>query len=249
MSRRLLLKAMVLSVVIQLAPFAEICTSSAQDPLGMPPPPIPVEMLDRHTFRVSPPEMVSPGVYRIGEITVNKTEKSISFPAEINMDKGLLEYLLVRNAGKTHESLFRTKIEPYNLQIASLLVDLAGTDNPLAFQGAPEAPKGDAVSITVSMTDKDGKISELKPEKWITKVVDGKHSDIEPLRWIFTGSIVRGGRFGAQVSGSIIALYHDPVAMVDNASAGGESDKIWFVNEKTVPVVGTPVTITIKAVK
>ena len=249
MNRQLLRSTTVLSALMQLTLFAGVGTVYAEDLQGTPPPPISADLLDRHTFKVTPPELVSPGVYRIGEITVNKTEKSISFPAEINMDKGLLEYLLVRNAGKTHESLFRTKIEPYNLQIASLLVDLTGTDKPLAFQGAPEIPKGDAVSITVSMTDKDGKKSELKPEKWITKVVDGKPSDIELLRWIFTGSIVRGGRFGAQVSGSIIALYHDPVAMVDNASAGGESDKIWFVKEGAVPPVGTPVTITIKAFK
>lgn len=214
-----------------------------------PPPPVSADMLDRHTFRVSPPELVSPGVYRIGDIRVNKTNKTVSFPAVVNMNKGLLEYLLVRGGGKTHESLFRTNIEPYNLQIACLLLDLAGSDKPLAFQGAPETPKGDPVVITVSMTDKEGKTSELHPEKWIIKAVNGKPADTELLVWIYTGSMVHKGRFAAQVDGSIIALYHDPVSMIDNASPGGESDKIWFVNEKNVPPVGTPVTITIKPIK
>ena len=214
-----------------------------------PPPPASADMLDRHTFRVSPPELVSPGVYRISDILVNKINKSVSFPAVVNMNKGLLEYLLVRGGGKTHESLFRTNIEPYNLQIACLLLDLVGSDKPLAFQGAPETPKGDPVMITVSITDKDGKTSELHPEKWITKVVNGKPEETESLNWIFTGSMVHRGRFAAQVDGSIIALYHDPVAMIDNASPGGESDKIWFVKEGSVPPVGTPVTITIQPVK
>jgi hypothetical protein len=222
---------------------------SAQEPPGMPPAPVPLESLDRHIIRVSPPELVSPGVYRIGEIIVNKTGNSISFPAVVNMNKGLLEYLLVRDAGKTHESLFRTKVEPYNLQIACLLLGLTGSDKPLAFQGAPETPRGDAVRITVSLPGKDGKATEIQPEQWITKVVDGRPAETEPLRWIFTGSLVRGGRFAAQVGGSIIALYHDPVAMVDNASPGGESDKIWFVKEAAVPALGTPITITITSLK
>jgi hypothetical protein len=49
----------------------------------------------------------------------------------------------------------------------------------------------------------------------------------------------------AQAEGSIIAIYHDPSALFDNASPGGESDRVWFVKEDAVPPVGTPVTLTI----
>jgi hypothetical protein len=216
---------------------------------GMSQPPVPVELLDRHTFRISPPERVSPGVYRIGEIVVNKAEKTITFPAVVNMNKGLLEYLLVRSGGKTHESLFRTSIEPYNLQIACLLLDLFGTDKPLAFQGAPETPKGDPVSISVERVLDNGRSQIVNPKEWIVKTVDGEQLNPPDLNWIFTGSIINNGRFASQVDGSIIALYHDPVAMIGNASVGGESDKVWFVNEKTAPPVGTKVTITIMPVK
>jgi len=73
--------------------------------------------------------------------------------------------------------------------------------------------------------------------------------DIKSLDWLYTGSIVVNGRFIAQSEGSIAALYHDPVAMIDNASAGGESDKVWFVKEGAAPPVGTPVTVTIRAKK
>jgi hypothetical protein len=211
-----------------------------------PPPPISADVLDRHTFKVSPIERTGPGQYKIGDILVNATDKSVSFPAVINMDKGLLEYLLVRTAGKTHESLLRTKIEPYNLQVACLLVGLVGTDKPLGFQGAPETPQGDQVEIAL----RHGKTYEVvQPEKWLTQTIDGIKHDVPPLRWVFTGSIVRNGRLAAQVGGSIISIYHDPVAMFDNASPGGQSNKIWFVKEGAVPPVGTPVTVTIKAKK
>lgn len=217
--------------------------------LSVPPQPTSIDTADRHTFRISPPELVSPGIYRIGEILVNKAEKTISFPATVNMSSGLLEYLLVRSGGKTHESLFRTEVEPYNLQIACLLLDLAGTDKPLPFQGAPDAPMGDRVSISVEQVLQNGRSLKQDPKVWITMAVEGERRDAPDLNWIFTGSMVNNGRFAAQLEGSLIALYHDPSAMIDNATIGGESDKIWFVNEKTAPPVGTKVTITIKSAK
>lgn len=247
----------VLGTIIVLMSTSTLFAQGPQPDPSMPAPlpgvyqptPVSTDMLDRHTFRVSPPELVSPGVYRIGEILVNKAEKSITFPAVVNMNSGLLEYLLVRSGGKTHESLFRTKVEPYNLQIACLLLDLAGTDKPLPFQGAPEAPKGDQVRISVEYVLHNGRSQTLNPKDWVMQTIDGVRRDAPELKWIFTGSMVSNGRFAAQVDGSIIALYHDPSAMIDNATAGGESDKIWFVNEKTAPPIGTPVTITIKPLK
>jgi ABC-type proline/glycine betaine transport system ATPase subunit len=36
---------------------------------------------------------------------------------------------------------------------------------------------------------------------------------------------------------------------MDNATPGGESNRIWFVKEGTVPPVGTPVEVVIKPAK
>jgi hypothetical protein len=209
-------------------------------------PPPPVELQEKTLSAV---EKISPGNFRIGDIEINKNKKSISFPASINMDKGLLEYLLVQGAGKTYESLFRTKVQPYDLQIAFLLLGFEGTDNPLSFQGASEKPKGEPVEITVTY-DKRGKTVEIKPEEWIlTKTKEGKDKNVGALEWVFTGSVIIDGRFLAQIEGSIIAIYRDPAALIDNASPGGESDEVWFVKEGAIPPVGTPVTVTIKAKK
>jgi hypothetical protein len=223
--------------------------TAAGPPPPLEPPPVSADTLDRHTFRVSPPEKVGPGQYRIGGISIDKNANTLSFPAVVNMEKGLLEYLLVRNGGKTHESLLRTVVEPYNLQIAALLLGLEGTSAPLAFQGAPEAPKGDPVEITLLVAGKDGTQLALKPEAWISLRIDGVAKDVPPVRWVFSGSLVYNGRFAAQQQGSMISIFHDPVAMIDNASPGGESDKIWFVREGTVPAVGTPVTVLVKLLK
>ena len=197
---------------------------------------------------LTPVERVSPGVFKIGSIMLNKEDGSITFPSVVNMDKGLLEYLLVHSAGKTHESLFRTKVTPYDLQIAFLLLGFEGSGSPLAFQGAPETPKGEPLKITVEYQDSKGKKASLTAEEWIEKrSSDNKTESAGLLDWVFTGSVVIDGRFLAQAEGSIVAIFHDPIAMIDHTSSGGESDEMWYVKEKSVPQAGTPVTIRIEA--
>ena len=249
-----LMQNLVPRVILGLA-LALLCSSlvAAQDPPVpppiQPPPPVRADELWLRGMKPLPVEKTGPGMFRIGDITINKDQRSISFPAIINMSKGLLEYLLVRNGGKTHESLLRTTSEPYNLQLAFLLLGFEGTDRPLAFQGDPGTPKGDPVGLMIEYVTSDGKTVSLSPEQWLEIRSDARKDEVKGLQWKYTGSIVINGRFIAQSEGSIIALYHDPVAMIDNASPGGESDKIWFIKEGALPPVGTPVMVTIKAKK
>jgi hypothetical protein len=199
--------------------------------------------------KIIPFEKIAPGVYRLGEIVVNKTVRSVEFPAQVNMDKGLLEYLIVHRKGKTHESLLRTDIQPYYLQLAFMLLGYEATDKPLAMQGDRDRPTGEAVTVSITGV-KDTKLM-VPAEKWIAlrTSLDGPLTNAGKVDWVYTGSVIDLGRYMAQETGQITAVYHDPVAMIDNASSGCESDKIWFVNEKTVPPVGTPVMVIIKPVK
>jgi hypothetical protein len=187
--------------------------------------------------------MITPGLFEIGGVRLDKREGMVEFEAEINMDKGLLEYLIVGNGGKTHESLLRTQIEPYNLQLAMLMIGLEGTMNPLSAQGDSRLPTGDSVTIWIKW-ENNGKIENLQVDKWVTNKNAGNAPT--PMNWVFTGSTISNGMFMAQVEKSIAAIYHDPIALIDNTSKEGASDEIWFVNEKEVPPVGTKVTVTIR---
>jgi hypothetical protein len=193
-------------------------------------------------------EKVSPGVFKMGEIQIHKNSRSILFPAQVNMNQGLLEYLIVRNSGKVHESLLRTAVDPYYLQIAFLLLGFEGTDRPLRGQGDPERPKGDSVEIIFEFNPR-GQNLMFKAEEWVATGVNESFKEAGPMEWVYTGSRVMDGRLLAQMGGSIVAIYHDPDALIDNAAPGGESDKIWFVKEGAVPPVGTPVNVIIKAKK
>jgi hypothetical protein len=221
-----------------------VVPATAQMPLRMPPP---VPFAPR-PGKIQPDlpifQKIGPGVFSLGDLQINKPARTVHLPAQVNMSKGLLEYLLVRNGGKMHESLFRTHIDPTQLQLAMLLLGAEGTDQPLSRQGDQDKPKGNPVEITVSYL-KDGRMTPLKPESWISRKNDDQMADSEPLHWMFTGSTVSNGKFMAQADGSIIAIYRDPAALIDNASSGGENDRVWYVNERNTPPVGTPVTLTI----
>ena len=90
------------------------------------------------------------------------------------------------------------------------------------------------------------RIAAFPVERWLANRVEEAFKDVSLLRWVFTGSFVsERGAFMSQETGSIIAIWHDPIAMIDNASPGGENNRMWFAKEGTVPPVGTPVTVTI----
>lgn len=193
----------------------------------------------------APIEKIGPGVFRMGEIQIHKGARSVTFPAEVNMEKGLLEYLLVCSSGKTHESLLRTNVSPYELNIALLLLGFEGTDAPQAEQGAADAPRGEPVEIMLIYPHKN-KNERTPAAAWITMKV-GEKEESPVMEWVYTGSKIFEGKFLAQEQGSVVAIYHDPAALFDNRAPNGGNDEIWFVNERAVPPVGTPVTVIIRA--
>jgi hypothetical protein len=211
-------------------------------PMPPPPPSMPGPPMDPGRQMAAPPlKMIAPGVFEIGEVRIFKKEQKVEFPCAVNMGKGLLEYAIVGDAGKLHESLLRTRVEPYSLQIALLLLGLEGTTNPLAMQGDARKPEGSPVTLWVQWKDGD-QIRKARIEEWISNRQEG--AAMKPTQWIFTGSVVTAeGVFLAQVERSIVAIYHDPVALIDNPLPEGGSDKVWFVNEEKVPAPGTDVTV------
>lgn len=213
------------------------------DPALLPPPP-PPPMGEARQFTPPPIKTIVPGEYEIGGIHILKKEKRVEFPCKVNMDKGLLEYVIVGSTGKVHESLLRTDVEPYSLQIALLLIGLEGTNNPLSRQGDPATPTGDRVNIWLRWKDGD-QVKKARIEEWVVVGQESK-KQMQETQWVFTGSMVHDGVFAAQMEKSIAAIYHDPAALIDNPLPEGDSDKVWFVNEGKVPPVGSDVTVTIE---
>ncbi|MEW6221655.1 MAG: YdjY domain-containing protein [Thermodesulfobacteriota bacterium] len=215
---------------------------AAGPPAAPPPPPA---ARPAQPSQAGPPaplvRLITPGRFDVGGCQLDKAAGEVSFPAKVNMDKGLLEYVVVAAGGKVHESLLRTEVEPFALQMALLLAGLEGTLSPLPAQGASELPSGDPVRLTVRW-DAGGSPRTVPVEDWLLR----RQVPASPLPWVFTGSVIDRGVFMAQTERSLVAIYHDPLALIDHRAEDGASDEIWFVNDQAVPPAGTPVTVTIR---
>ena len=73
--------------------------------------------------KTSLPEVkkITDGVYKFGGAIINQKLKFIEFNTS-NQRNGLIEYALVHESGKVHESLFRTKLRPQTLHTCLLLL-------------------------------------------------------------------------------------------------------------------------------
>lgn len=200
---------------------------------------------------------ISPGVFQIGKIRLDKKKRTVSFPGKLNMSKDLIEYLLVTPEGSTHESLLTADIQPTDLQFVMLLLDAkgAGILAPTADAAPPgqidavylkTAPrlKGDNVTISVSWKAQDGTEKTAALEDLLMNEETKKPAEKGP--WLYNGSMFGAdGKFLAQQLGCFISVVTNPAALINNPRKGNDNDRIWAVNEKQSPPVGTAVTITI----
>jgi len=198
----------------------------------------------------------APGMYQIGLVHLDQKAMTITFPGALNMNQGLLEYLIVTSLGSTHESLLVTDTPPTDIQFAMLLLGAkgSGSNTPTADQAPPPqidakylktAPRlvGDDVLIRVKW--KAGGEEKVVPvEDWLINLQTKK--PVSQGSWIYNGSMFGNGHFLAQTEGSVGALVTNPAALINNPRKGNDDDQIWQVNEKAVPPVNAPVQIIIE---
>jgi hypothetical protein len=197
---------------------------------------------------------VAPGIFDYHGVRLDQKNKRISFPASVNQREGLIEYLLVSEKGKTHESLLSTRVLPHDIHLALLLIGLPDHARANANELVPPsaidssylhaAPKlkGTPVWISVAWTQ-DGKRQEMPAERWIFNLQTNHAMTSSP--WTYNGSMVQDGVFLADQELSIVAVITDPTALVNNPRDGYDNDEIWQVQDKVVPPLDTPVEISI----
>jgi hypothetical protein len=204
--------------------------------------------------RLLPPEAekITENVYRIGRVVLDMKARTVTCDGQVNMRKGMIEYMAVTPVGKRHESVLVLDLAPVHLQVAMLLLGLEAGGG-LRYQGDPQAPRGDTVEIRVQWRE-GGKAREASLEELAWDIP--RRRPMAPHAWVFTGLRAGGDRPPARLArpspagdweGSLIASFHDPDAMFNNPLAEGSDDTVYKVNERLVPPVGTPVTLTLRA--
>lgn len=193
--------------------------------------------------------------YIVGGVTLRKSTREITFDAQVNQTGGLIEFLLVTEKGKIHESLFSCAISPTDLNVAIKL--LGYPSSPELFQIVtpghrptgkyPEVPEevrnGARLAISVSWQH-DGEEKTCAVNELVKNTATGEV--MPPGPWLYTGSLITQTGFRAEGTGDIIAVFSNPAAMVNYPGEARTNDEVWWVKQDSLPTKGTPVRITIK---
>lgn len=190
-------------------------------------------------------------LFEIGGVKFDKAARTVTFPARVQMASGTVEYLLVGEEGKTHESLLATSVEPYSVHMAMLLLGAKGAPasnvsltpekiDDAYLQDAPEI-QGEKIGLLVSW-EKEGKQHQVEASECLLM----KSKPMQSGPWTYNGSLLYEGRFLAQEQRSFVSVITDPAALINNPRPGRENDEIWSINQKVIPAVDTPVQVTIQ---
>ncbi len=181
--------------------------------------------------------------YQIGEIRINALERTLSFPGEINMTEGNVEYMVTTAFGKTHESVFITDTLPKYLHVGILLISRSGEIPPPLNLTARELPKGYPVKIEVEWMD-NGRARRSPIFRFIKKTTYPNRISTHP--WIYTSSRLREKLLLADRDGSIVSIMEDLNSLVNISHRDRIYDDIWVVNTKIGNLVlGDPVKLII----
>jgi hypothetical protein len=180
------------------------------------------------------------GGLKLGEIIIREEEGTLEVPAIVNMDRGLIEVLACSPWGKLHESLFVVNADPHLLQVGLLL--LLGLPAETVGDYPPSAPlhefkpQGPVLRLRAAWTDTTG-AHDRPVEELICKGKAGTKMDEGP--WVFTGSAIWEHGFAAQITGTLVATYLDPSAIVNNARPEANDDEAYWICEDSVPREGS----------
>ncbi|MDP6251964.1 MAG: YdjY domain-containing protein, partial [Verrucomicrobiota bacterium] len=148
-------------------------------------------------------------LYRVGDVTIDSKLQVAAFPAKVNQIVGLIEYALVTDSGKVHESFLSTKIKPGDVHVAMLLLGIKPPGNVSVEIAWQEDGKWTRKSITNCIAQYPLEVASEQEDK-----ETGKSFDLKSSSWTWTGSRVRpSGILVADELGSILSLQQDPDAL------------------------------------
>jgi hypothetical protein len=192
---------------------------------------------------------------QIGEVIFNRKTREIRFPATVNMaGEELLEFAIVHANGKVHEALLVTNISATHLNLAFKLLryqpsaefyPLMDEDGSVSnkFPEVPAAVK-EAARIDLRVEWQEGnKARSAKLHEWISHGSTGKPMGADP--WVYGGSGIYEGKFMAETSGDIAAIFLSNSALINFSGKDNNSDEVWLPFPKRVPAEGTKVTVVI----
>ncbi|MGL4399329.1 MAG: YdjY domain-containing protein [Luteolibacter sp.] len=238
----------LLILVPALAAFAHAQDQSPVEPKSLPAPDQVVEPVTPSVKKIDATR------YQVGDVVFDQKTREIRFPTLVNMTEGLLEFLIVHEKGKVHESLLTTAVSPTHLNLAFTLLRYSPSKElyllpdengkvPTEYPHVPAEVKAAArVVIDVEWSD-GGETRRIPINEWIQHAV--KTTSMLAGPWVYGGSDFSEGIFLAETSGDVAAIYLSMAALLNYPGNDNDSDEVWVPFPKRVPPQGTKVTVII----
>ncbi len=194
------------------------------------------------------------GTYKLGDIRIDAAKRELRLPCKVLHRDLLVEYLLVHETGKDHETVLTTAVSPLDLQVALLLANytpgstglfaaLPKGEPPPFPETEPKTPGGHRARLTVEW-QQDGQTRSAPIAEWYQNTLTGKPPPGLDA-WLFTGSKIDERGFVAESEGSFIAVYADAFALFNAPTAGNHRDELWVSLPENIPPEETAVTLII----
>jgi hypothetical protein len=192
--------------------------------------------------------------FKVGDVTFDQKSREIRFPATVNMTEGLLEFLIVHENGKLHESLLSTRISPTDLNLAFTLLRYKPSPElyplPNATGGTssnyPKVPDdiqaAARIKIDIEWTD-EGQTRRVTANDWIQH--DVKTTAMPPGPWVYGGSVFEDGKFSPELTGDLAAIFANGFSLIVFPGSDNHDDTVWVPFSKRVAKAGTNVTVII----
>ncbi|MBB5352430.1 hypothetical protein HNR46_002675 [Haloferula luteola] len=198
-------------------------------------------------------EKLPDGRMKIGLIEFDPKTREIQFPAQVNQVEGLLEFLLVHENGKIHESLLSTRISAVHLNIALKLLHYQASrelylrikdDGTASSEFQPATDEEKAGSRVQILLLAKGATQPVPASDWIAYESTEKTMPSDP--WVYGGSTFNQGRFLAESSGDLMAIFLSNSALFNFSGKDNQNDEVWLPHATRVPDLGTPVTVIVR---
>lgn len=195
------------------------------------------------------------GMMKIGEVTFDPKTRQIRVPCSVNMSEGLLEYAVVHENGKIHESLLITKASPLAMNVAFKLLRYVASEELYAIEkergvltgNFPKVPeevrKAARVDLFVEW-QAEGKTKKVPLADWVMHAQTTKAMSPEP--WVYGGSMMYEGKFLAEATGDIASIFVNRGSLLLFAGKDNQNDDVWLAFAKRIPPQGTSVTFIIQ---
>ena len=191
---------------------------------------------------------IGPGRYQFGDILINQNNREFLFPGTCNQISGLVEYALVHEDGKVHESLFRTKVRPRFVHACFLLLKEKPETRffKILDGNVSEWTKLRRTELSI-IWEQNNTFQEKPISSMVINQTDKR--ELASKSFVFSGSSTIEGQYLAEMDGSIIAVYHDSRAVLNSMDKQSNSDEVWIAHQIAMPPKGHPVRIRLKLPK